>query len=105
MNKLELADHLEQLGKGEIQPNKIGFGICYEVDCVAGEYLDEVRALMTEWPRYSGNTFFPVPHPEYGAAFGYSDAKSEWEDDEYGDSRRELCLWLADEIRRRENED
>jgi hypothetical protein len=53
---------------------------------------------MQKWPNYSDNWEYAVPHPTLKPDEAYNTVEL-WADDEYGDNRRELCLWLADQLK------
>ena len=108
----KLADHLEKLAAGTIEPVNPRLGICGELGLLiplsrnsyhAFSKLDLVMDLVVDWPKYSGSLAFPVPHPAYNRpvdAF-YNPDYSKWDTDtEYGRNRRELCGWLAEELRK-----
>jgi len=59
----------------------------------------KVIKLMQEWPRFSGNDEYPVPHPTLNPEEGYLTTRGigMWSG-EYGDNRRALCKWLADRL-------
>ena len=106
----ELIDHLEKLGKGEIPPSRSCYGICTELVAVGGlgNMTRFVACRSKGWAHHSGNDYYPVPHPEwpYRPLKGFVDAgQSRWTDDEYGDLRRGLCLYLAQSLRDNPKED
>ncbi len=76
-------------------------GICYKLelsgtsDCVRQEFLLTAR----QWPKYSGHALFPVPHPKRRPVDAFINCPK-WEG-EYGDNRRELVMFLLDNIERR----
>lgn len=49
--------------------------------------------IAAEWPSFSGNSQYPVPHPSMNPEDAYNDLDL-WEDDEYGDSRRRLLEFI-----------
>jgi hypothetical protein len=102
MNKTEkkLIRHLRELGAGKINPKETEYGICCEIEnvfsgigCVInyGYYYDM-------WPKFSGNYAYPVPYDGMspGDAFDYT--TNLWDGSQYGEARRELCLFLADKL-------
>lgn len=104
-NVEEIISHLRKLGKGEILPRSNVSGICADLKTVFNaDICWEVRKLIPAWPKYSGCYAFPIPAPkghegdESDAYIDYNkdSSSSIWQDDEYGDNRRELCLFLAD---------
>ncbi len=104
-NAQEIIDHLRKLGKGEILPDNDHTGICNDLAKVFNRGISwDVTKLASKWPKYSGSENFPIPTPSYfdgGEDIAYlcydnNSSMSMWQDDEYGDNRRELCLFLAD---------
>ena len=55
-----------------------------------------VKIVSPLWPKFSGNKFYPVPFQEWFAADAYCN-KPLWEG-EYGKSRKELCMFLANHL-------
>lgn len=105
MNKA-LIEHLRGLGTGEITPLWGGaFGICDELvnlhkrGCISSSEMQHCSRLMQDWPEFSGDPEFPVPSAdsqlnEEGA---FLDSENLWSG-KYGDNRKQLCLWLADQL-------
>jgi hypothetical protein len=98
MTNPALVAHLRALGKGEIQPLDKHQGICFEVLVRFGPERQRIKALFSSWPKFSGCQKWPVPHPECDAVFAAVSSNNLWADDDYGNNRRELCLWLADQL-------
>ena len=92
---------LRDLAKFDSTPARIHRGICGNLRQHA---LDRtlwgavVAKAAASWEEFSGEFEFPVPHDELEADIAYS-IESLWEG-AYGDSRRRLCLhvaqWLED---------
>ena len=92
---------LRDLAKFDSIPEQIHCGICSNLKLRA---LDRTpwRAVVAEaaasWEEFSGDFEFPVPHDELEAELAY-DIENLWKG-AYGDSRRRLCLhvaqWLED---------
>lgn len=58
-----------------------------------------MRDTFKKWPKFSGDTCYPVPHPEKGAIFAYDTTYHLWEvGTEYGDNRFELARFCVDEL-------
>jgi len=97
--KIALANHLEKLGKGTIEPIHKCCGLCSEImDLFGVEAYLKIKHLSPLWTRYSGHPLFPVPHPTItNPSIAYSSILK-WGDNQYGNSRRELCLFLAETI-------
>ena len=91
----DLIEHLEKLGKGEILPKRSYRGICSELH----EQFDDirlrgfVRTRSPGWKHYSGEERYPV------GGQAECERLRLWEDDEWGDKRRDLCLYLAQSLR------
>lgn len=79
-------------------------GVCKLVEQhISGIKAYEVCAMMEYWPRRAiGEFVFIVPsgtkETSRKAYLDRMNEKSMWENDAYGDLRRELCTWLADEL-------
>lgn len=110
MNFEKVIEHLRALGRKEVDPIDNNQGLCSELSerfyfsgdvCLTDEQLEDVQDLMNDWPKSSDEIEFPVPHPTMDPVESYCVCDDLWGDDEYGDNRRELCLWLADELERR----
>ena len=101
-----VVEHLRKLGNKEIKPKDADYGICAEMEEMMSFTAQmAISRLMSAWPLVSDRLAYPVPHPYMSAVkafYFYSD--DIWADDEYGDNRRALCLWLADEIDKMESE-
>ena len=103
---LKIADHLEKLGTYEIQPVHEPLGICYEL-CrqfpkffrSKQSHIDFVYEYAKDWRHYSGYRRFPINHPNRDAREAFDDQQNLWDDSEYADRRRELCLLMANKIR------
>ena len=103
MNMKEVIEHLRKLGHNRILPYNTQLGVCYELNFRFKFRLDKLNPAVgikyQGWPLYSGDPQFPVPHPtmqDPEKAYVYD--RELWEDNEYGNSRRAFCLWLADEL-------
>lgn len=93
------AELLREWGDGE-KPPKLRYGICESLACVAlgrrGYSL--VRELSPFWHLYSGNKEYPVKGRDRSPVDEFWYYRGLWAANEYGDNRRDLCLFLADEI-------
>lgn len=108
MLKQRLIEHLRRLGNGAM-PSQKSEGICLEVHEFLHEnihvnqiqiivsYKKQVAVAMQTWPKRSSSTTYPVPHPSKAAYAAYMQDNI-WGNDEYGNNRRELCLWIADQL-------
>lgn len=102
MNELEhrVCNHLCLLGNGLLAPRNKEYGLCAELESRFDIIID--NWIFSDWPKFSGNHSFPVPHPDYEGseyAYCYLVEDNMWTNDEYGDSRRQLCIWLSNEIK------
>lgn len=94
----ELAEHLRKLSSGAVQPKEPGNGLCFEIrrfELCSGSLGNEVIDEMPHWPAGTGGDCHPVPHPDQAS---YYSVENKWAADEYGDNRRELCAWLAEQL-------
>lgn len=104
MDNQELAQHLRDLGNGVIKPRHTSEGICRELQILVNEDRISPRQriyisiLMRGWPKHSGSLTYPVRHSWLISETAYHDTNNLWDNDEYGNNRRELCIWLADEL-------
>ena len=96
--------HLENLGNGDIKPININHGICQALGDLLGEETEMqgiLAPIFKSWRHFSGNTAFPVPHPKEGAYRGFYVKVDKWDPKtEYGALRLELCLFIADELKK-----
>ena len=90
---------LRDLGTGKRRPKCSAEGLCVEM-CA----FRMVSDLAPKWSEYSGNNEYPVPHPTLDPYDAFWSRKQLWRNDAYGDARRRLCLFLADELERLEGE-
>lgn len=85
---------LEQLIRIRDNPPHYG-GICSVLQ-VSDRML--THKLMREWPKFSGNPTFPVPHPTKDPEIAYIEDYL-WDlDTEYGRNRMELVNWLISQL-------
>ena len=99
-NELEFAEikeYLYSLASGE-DPQFLEDGICFNLTEKFGTSL--FSNVWEDWDEFTGSSVYPVPCMGSKAADAYEAASkrgSLWEG-KYGDTRRRLCLWLADNI-------
>ena len=94
-----LKRHLRKLGNNKINPTVPGMGICCEIELKYGtKTLKQVKLLFRQWPEFSGRKVFPVPHPTLGPSVAFLTQNPLWGNDEYGDARRRLCKFIADNL-------
>lgn len=59
--------------------------------------VDTLDALMRQWPKYSGDPEFPVPHPSKEASEAYLGCADKWSKrSAYGRARWELLDYLIE---------
>lgn len=128
VDKQEVIDYLRGLGTGQagLPERDRCCGICSLLrDRFNREVEDEVMLLARRWEKYSGSPTYPVPgeafcRQYYGdeelaiisameghgiersvflatRAFQHN-GENQWGTSPYADLRRELCLFLADEL-------
>ncbi len=99
--KGELIKHLRGLANGSIKPVHKQFGICVEIDRVAGcQHLFEVcMEIMSEHPEGSGSFTCPIPHPTLNPFDAYSSVSNLWDKRTiYGKRRLAMCDYVADKL-------
>lgn len=97
---IKIAIHLLR-SKGTFVSEDRHPGCCHIVrDVCRWDFSEELKPSgreLQDFPKYSGDTSFPVRHPFRGLspadAYFY---KTRWGDHEYGNNRRAYALWLAD---------
>lgn len=76
------------------------FGICCQVKhlCDSKQLYDELRALFSRWPEFSGHPEFPVPHPDQSPSQAFHTEVDLWDrSTEYGAARWRLLDWLIEQ--------
>jgi len=100
-----MINHLRKLSTGEIQPKDDELGICAEIESFFSDSdSDEIMQLSKKWPEFSGDRHFPVPNKSRSAQKAFMFIDYLWGDDDYGDARRRLCAWLADELEKEQDQ-
>lgn len=97
--KQEIVDHLRALGTGKVKPISKVVGICRELTnkfSIPGVSFIANRA--EGWSEFSGERAFPIKHDEKECWSAYITARNLWGKTKYGDSRRALCLYIADVV-------
>ena len=97
---------LRDLGTGVRKPAKTRRGACWALMSFFSykRSYKTIEQLAPTWPEFSGNIEYPVPHPTLDPEKAYVVRKQLWRNDAYGNARRRLCLFLADELERLEKE-
>ena len=97
----DLIYHLYALADGTVKPKCANKGLCHETYRIFPEHLNTVARLFCDWDKFTGSSAYPVPHPHLtcSAAFGALDDL--WADNEYGDYRRDLCRFCAQQLEKR----
>lgn len=117
--KVRIRKHLKQLGEGKVLPSQSRYGICDEVYYKFGDPLGDTKILykyFKTWDKFSGSLRFPVSTCavydskgyisfEGKGHFEYVVLDDKWGDNEYGDLRRDLCLHIAEEMKKEINEE
>jgi hypothetical protein len=100
--EVDIITHLEELGRGERFPKEECTGLCWEMKGKGSIY---VCRHFTTWDEFSGNLVYPVPSPHKweGPKRAFNITGNLWEGP-YGEARRRLCLHIASEMRK-ENDD
>ena len=100
----KLINHLNALGNGEIEPVENHLGLCDEISLSFGHRkLQVVKGYFKDWEFFSGSVAFPVPHDTMSDTDAYFFSGNLWANNEYGDSRRLLCNFLANELQKETN--
>lgn len=98
MKTKQLIKHLRKLGNGEIKPINACHGICVELGSIPHDF--NIYTVADFWPEHSGDISYFIPHPDSDLtpSEAYHGLNDLWDDSLYADTRREFCLWLADEL-------
>lgn len=87
--------HLRALGNSEITPIDLDHGVCAEIYNMYGVTVP--AKIYEKWTECSNSSSNPVRcAPSLFNKGKYNGGINHWDNDEYGDNRRRLCLWLAD---------
>lgn len=98
--KAKLLEALKQIRE---QPNP-RIGICHQLalrcsDESADYWRSKLRGLFREWPQFSGNADFPVPHPTELACIAYNSTQNMWNRrTKYGRARWDLLEFCISEL-------
>ena len=96
--KLDVAKYLQGLGDGRIAPPRPQHGICNAVDNTFGDKIFWVYGLISNyskgWEHYSGDHPYPIPCTQEQRR------QSNYWVGKYGDLRRDLCLFIAKQLRK-----
>lgn len=65
----------------------------FDIDILDGA----LGKLMVQWPEYSGNPEYPVPHPRCDVEFAYATCELWNLETKYGQARYRLLKWLIKE--------
>lgn len=83
-------------------PINVRAGICgWALSSATLDQQEEFKLLMCDWPEFSGDEKYPVPHPiwEPEYAYNFSSYKEFYDpDEEYGAARLRLLDYLIEEI-------
>jgi len=104
----DTINYLKNLRLGST-PSEPKYGICSNLKTfldsrvnkvITKNILCKVYNLSHTWSKYSGDDTYPVPDPEgVDPEDKYDITHNKWTGC-YGDLRRELCLYLAEELQK-----
>ena len=86
--------YLYQLGTEEVEPLRSWQGICWHLNRVTGITIHLSSDVWDDWPHYSGIRAYPLP----GGEEAFIENGDLWHG-EQGKLRRDLCLFLADNLK------
>jgi len=92
---IETAD---ALADGSLAPWEPCCGLCTNLSTITEMDCDNlVHTISQDWPEFSGDAEFPVPHPELPPYDGYRHGlyDGHWSG-KYGATRRRLAKFIAD---------
>ena len=97
----DIIQKLRDLGTGVEFPKFPEYGLCAVLRNEGYSYLvKELYEAVEHWPKHSGDSTYPVPHPIFDPEEAYESTFCMWKrgetTDEYILNRRDLCLWFAD---------
>jgi hypothetical protein len=111
--KIQLKKYLEEIGRGEHNPEYIDLGICGNVKD-AFPYIHDVYNIILRlacgWPKHSGDNYYPILDHDLdldpNLAHMYEDctkAEAQYLDMPHWEGRqeelrRELCLYMAAQL-------
>ena len=89
--------HLLRWAAGET-PRDSTTGICFNLLDLTQDFslYKKIRIIAKEWPEYSGNDEYPVPHDTLPPEEVYLRPENLWVGN-YGAARCRLCAWLAEQ--------
>lgn len=103
-NKIEayrlVIGRLKGLSSGKIKPKDPFQGVCIEMSDFIGDsgvVLDVLKTIQ-RWSLHSGVKSYPVPLEGVDPCMAYNSTKYNHWKGSYGDNRKKLCKWLADEL-------
>lgn len=84
-------------------PPEKGSGLCIYLSHESSEVIP--RHLVQEWPEHPGSVSYPVPHPYFPPAYGYTMSNSKWDKrTQYGKARWRLVDFLIEKLEEIVNE-
>lgn len=77
-------------------PKYFNVGICHNTlfDIWTDEEYNQYLTIVKTWPKWSGNPYFPVPHPTKGPHVAFNRGLENIWIGEYGQNRKELLDFL-----------
>lgn len=101
--KRKIVDFLEALANNQVPDKYKNNGICNAIHIEFGDIFSrKIYRHFETWDKFSGNKFYPILSEKKDPMYAYNDCLNEgdmWPDNEYGDSRRDLCRHLAEKIK------
>lgn len=94
-----IIKYLEGLANGTIKPYDEEHGLCACLE-EKGLKIPRLSQIFESWDKCSGNTIYPVPDPEgeTDSCTKYRNTSDMW-GGKYGELRKELCQFIADNVR------
>lgn len=92
---IEAAD---ALADGSLVPCEPSCGLCTNLSTITGMDCNNlVHTISQDWPEFSGDAEYPVPHPKLSPCDGYRRGRhtGQWSG-KYGATRRRLAKFIAD---------
>lgn len=97
--KWEIIDHLRLLSMKKVEPKQPRHGICDELTRLFKvDGVNLVAKYSKNWSEYNSNSLYPVDHPTKEEQEAYVYVADLWTETPYGDTRRRLCLHIANEM-------
>jgi len=100
---LNIISALKRAGHDELTKEESKRGLCHMIDYTRPHCAEASRVaqdLMSTWPERSRSKLYPVPSKTRPPKTAYIRGQAEYAlyDGEYGQARKRLALFLADEL-------